>query len=159
MAKTSTGILLIILVLIVLALPLAGLIAVSWLTGFALALLGIGLLIFGYGDTKESTALGVIEIILGIIAIIFGIGFIVSPALFAFIAGFLIYLAGIFLVIVGLIAIFAAAGARWNGVVTLIIGLIYLILGYFVSDPFYLGVLIGLWLLIVGIMNVLQKED
>jgi len=71
----------------------------------------------------------------------------------------LIYLAGIFLVIVGLIAIFAAAGARWNGVVTLIIGLIYLILGYFVSDPFYLGVLIGLWLLIVGIMNVLQKED
>jgi len=40
MAKTSTGILLIILVLIVLALPLAGLIAVSWLTGFALALFG-----------------------------------------------------------------------------------------------------------------------
>lgn len=158
MGKNITGILLIILGLIVLALPLAGLIAVSLLTGFALALLGVGLLVFGYGDSKESTALGVVEIILGIIAIIFGIGFIVYPALFAFVAGFLIYLAGIFLVIVGLIAIFTAKSARWNGVVTLIIGLIYLILGYFVSDPFYLGVLIGLWLLIVGIMNLLQDE-
>ncbi len=158
MEKNATGILLIILGLIVLAAPLVGLIALDALISFALILLGIGLLTFAYSDMKESTALGVMEIILGIIAIICGIGFIVSPASFAFVAGFLIYLAGIFLVIVGLIALFTAAGARWNGVITLIIGLIYLILGYFVSDPFTLGVLIGLWLLIVGIMSVLQKD-
>lgn len=158
MGKNATGILLIILGLIVLALPLAGLIAVSLLTGFGVALLGIGLLIFGYRDMKESTALGVIELILGIIALILGIGFMVNPALFSFVAGLIIYIAGLFLVIVGLVAIFTSKGARWSGVVTLIIGLIYLVLGYLVSDPFYLGILIGLWLLIVGIMTMLQKE-
>ena len=158
MGKNATGILLIILGLIVLALPLAGLIAVSLLTGFGVALLGIGLLIFGYRDMKESTALGIIELILGIIALILGIGFMVNPALFSFVAGLIIYIAGLFLVIVGLVAIFTSKGARWSGVVTLIIGLIYLVLGYLVSDPFYLGILIGLWLLIVGIMTMLQKE-
>jgi len=159
MAKTSTGILLIILVLIVLALPLAGLIAVSWLTGFALALFGNWTFNIRIGWHQRKHCSRRDRDYPGNNSHNIRYGFIVSPALFAFIAGFLIYLAGIFLVIVGLIAIFAAAGARWNGVVTLIIGLIYLILGYFVSDPFYLGVLIGLWLLIVGIMNVLQKED
>lgn len=159
MGRNATGILFIILGLIVLALPLAGLITVSLLTGFALALLGIGLLIFGYNDIKESTALGVIDIVLGIIAIIFGFGFIFSPDLFAFVAGFLIYLAGIFLIIASLIAIFTSKSARWNGVISLIIGLIYLIIGYFVSNAaFYLGILIGLWLLIVGIITVLQKD-
>jgi len=43
-------------------------------------------------------------------------------------------------------------------VVTLIIGLIYLVLGYLVSDPFILGLLIGLWLLVVGIITLLRKD-
>ncbi|MDD1774594.1 MAG: DUF308 domain-containing protein, partial [Methanobacterium sp.] len=120
MGRNATGILLIILGLIVLVLPLAGLITVSLLTGFALALLGIGLLVFGVNDLKESAALGIAEIILAIIAILFGIGFMVYPGFFSFVAGLLIYLAGIFLVIIGLIAIFTAKGARWNGVITLI---------------------------------------
>ena len=158
MGRNATGILLIILGLIVLVVPLAGLITVSLLTGFALALLGIGLLIFGVRDMKESAALGIVEIILAIIAILFGIGFMVYPGFFSFVAGLLIYLAGIFLIIIGLIGIFTAKGARWNAVITLIIGLIYLVLGYLVSNPFYLGILIGLWLLIVGIMTLLQKD-
>lgn len=158
MGKNASGILLIILGLIVLALPLAGLIAVSLLTGFALALLGVAFLIFGYRDMQESTGLGVVDIVLGIIALIFGVGFIVSPGLFAFVAGLLIYIAGVFLIIMGLIAAFTSKEARLSGIVSLVIGLIYLILGYLVSDPFYLGILIGFWLLIVGIMNVLQKD-
>lgn len=159
MGKNTTAILLIILGLIVLALPLLGLITVSVLTGFAVAILGIGLMVFGYSDMKESSSLGIIEIILGIIALILGLSFIVYPGLFSFVAGLIIYIAGIFLVIVGLMGIFTKAGdSRWNGVITLIVGLIYLLLGYLVSDPFTLGILIGLWLLIVGILMLLQKD-
>jgi len=159
MGKNATAILLIILGLIVLALPLLGLITVSVLTGFAVAILGIGLIIFGYRDMKTSSALGILEIILGIIALILGLGFIINPVLFSFVAGLLIYIAGLFLVIAGLVGIFAMKGeTRWNGVITLVIGLIYLLLGYLVSNPFYLGILIGIWLLLVGIMVLFQKE-
>jgi uncharacterized membrane protein HdeD (DUF308 family) len=159
MKKNTTAILLIILGLIVLALPLLGLITISILTGFALALVGIGLIIFGYSDMKESSGLGILEIILGIIALIFGLGFILNPALFSFVAGLLLYIAGIFLVIVGLAGVFTQKGGnRWTGVITLIVGLIYLLLGYLVRNPFYLGILIGLWLLIVGIMLLLRND-
>ena len=159
MGKNTMAILLIILGLIVLALPMLGLITISMLTGFAVALLGIGLLAYGYNDMKVSSSLGIIEIILGIIAFILGLGFILNPSLFSFVAGLLIYLAGLFLIIAGLMGIFTKKDmGRWNGVITLIIGFIYLLLGYLVSNPFYLGILIGLWLLIVGVMMLFQNE-
>ncbi len=141
------------------ALPLLGLIAVSILAGFALALLGIGLIVVGNGDMKRSSSLGLLEIILGIIALILGLGFIINPALFSFVAGLLISLAGLFLIIVGLVSIFTSEGGnRWNGIITLIIGIIYLLLGYLVKDPYILGILIGIWLLLLGIMLLFQKK-
>ena len=159
MNKNTTAILLIILGIIVLALPLLGLIAVSILAGFALALLGIGLIVVGNGDLKESFGLGLLEMILGIIALILGLGFIINPALFSFVAGLLISLAGLFLIIVGLVSIFTKKGEyRWNGIITLIIGIIYLLLGYLVKNAFILGILIGFWLLLLGIMLFLQRD-
>ena len=74
-------------------------------------------------------------------------------------AGLLVYMAGLFLIIVGIVAVFTKAGGnRWNGVVAIIIGLIYLIFGYIISDPVWLGVLIGLWLLLTGILMFFQKD-
>jgi len=107
----------------------------------------------------ESSGLGLLEIVLGLIALVLGLGFVLNPGLFSFVAGLLVYIAGLFLVIIGVVALFTkAGGSRWNGVVAIIIGLIYLVFGYLVSDPFYLGILIGIWLLLTGILMYFQKD-
>jgi uncharacterized membrane protein HdeD (DUF308 family) len=153
-----SGLILIILGLIVIAFPLLGIIPFSLLLGFSVLFLGIGLLVAGLIGMRASAAMGIVELILGIIAIIIGIGIIINPAIFSFLVALLIYIAGIFLIIVGIMALFAKAGGnKWAGFVPIVIGLIYIIVGSIVANPFYLGALIGLWLLITGIFMLLQK--
>jgi uncharacterized membrane protein HdeD (DUF308 family) len=159
MGKNAIALILIILGLIVIAVPLLGLVPLAVLTGLAVVFLGIGLILAGLSDWGESKALGIVEVILGIIALVLGLGFILSPSLFSFVAALIVYLAGIILIIVGLIGIATKAGnSRWNGVVAIVIGLIYLLLGYIIKDPFYFGMLIGIWLLLTGLILFLQKE-
>jgi uncharacterized membrane protein HdeD (DUF308 family) len=76
------------------------------------------------------------------------------------VAGYLVIIVGLFLIIAGIMGIVTKAGnSRWNGVVALIIGILYLIVGeLFKTNATYLGILIGLWLLIVGIMMLFQRD-
>ena len=159
MQKTGTALVLIILGLIVLAFPLLGLIPLSLITGFLVLILGIGLLIGGIAQIGESAGSGILLIILGIIALILGIGFIFNPGLFSWLVGFIVWIVGLFLIIAGIIGIMSkAGGSRWNGVVAVIIGVIYIIVGILIKDPVILGALIGLWLLISGIVMLFMKE-
>ncbi len=159
MQKTGTALVLIILGLIVLAFPLLGLIPLSLITGFLVLILGIGLLIGGIIQMGESASLGILEMILGIIALILGIGFIFNPGLFSWLVGFIVWIVGLFLVIAGIIGVLAkSGGSRWNGVVAIIIGIIYIIVGTLIKDPVILGALIGLWLIITGIVMLFMKE-
>jgi uncharacterized membrane protein HdeD (DUF308 family) len=165
MQKMGSALVLIILGLIVLAFPLLGVVPSALITGFLVLILGFGLLFggiieLGESEGLESAGLGSLEIILGIIALVLGIGFIYNPSLFAIVAGLIVYLVGIFLIVVGIVGMILKSGnSRWNGVVSLIIGILYLIMGtLFVSNPIYLGILIGLWLLISGVLILFQKD-
>lgn len=159
MQKMGIAVILIILGIIVLAFPLLGVVPLAVLTGIAVLFLGIGLLLTGINSMSSSVAMGIIELILGILAIILGIGFIFNPALFSFVAALFVFLAGIFLIIAGIAGIATKAGGnRWTGVVALILGIIYVIVAYVIKDPFWLGVLIGLWLLITGILTTFQED-
>lgn len=159
MEKNGSAIILIILGLIVLAFPLLGIIPLSLITGFIVLFLGIGLLLAGIAEMGESASLGILEIVLGIIALILGIGFIFNPGLFSWLVGLIVWIVGIFLIIAGIMGIFTnAGGSRWNGVIALIIGILYVIIGTFVASPVILGALIGLWLLITGIIMLFVKE-
>ncbi|WJI09216.1 DUF308 domain-containing protein [Methanobacterium sp. CWC-01] len=159
MQKTGTALVLIILGLVVLAFPLLGLIPLSLITGFLVLILGIGLLIGGIIQIGESAGLGILEIILGIIALILGIGFIFNPGLFSWLVGFIVWIVGLFLILAGIIGILSkSGGSRWNGVIAIIIGAVYVIVGTWIKDPVILGALIGLWLLISGIIMLFMKE-
>jgi uncharacterized membrane protein HdeD (DUF308 family) len=160
MQKMGSAIVLIILGLIVLAFPALGVVPVAVITGFLVLILGLGLLLGGIMEMGESAGLGILEIILGIIALVLGIGFIFNPSLFSFVAGLIVYLVGLFLIIVGIVGMITKAGnSRWNGVVALIIGILYVVVGsLFASNPIYLGILIGIWLLIMGIMMLFQRD-
>ncbi len=159
MEKNGTALILIVLGLIVLAFPLLGIIPLSLLTGFIVLFLGLGLILAGLMDMGESASVGIVQIILGIIAFVLGIGFIFNPGLFSWLIGFIVWITGLFLVIAGIIGILTKAGDnRWNGVVALIIGIIYIVIGTFIANPVILGALIGLWLLITGILMLVMKE-
>lgn len=159
MEKNSIAFLLIILGLIVLFCPILGIIPFSIITGFIVLFLGIGLLISGISEMGESAGLGILEIILGIIALILGIGFIINPGWFSWLVGFIVWIVGLFLIIAGIMGVLSkTGGSRWNGIISLIIGIIYLIIGTFVANPLILGALIGFWLLISGILMLFTKE-
>ena len=159
MEKTGNAIILIVLGLIVLAFPLLGVIPFSVLTGVAVLFLGLGLLFMGAAAMGESAVMGIAELILGFLALILGLGFVFNPALFSFVAALFVFIAGIFLIIAGIIAIASKTlGNRWTGLVALVLGIIYIIVAAFIKDPLYLGILIGLWLLITGIIMLFQKD-
>lgn len=157
MQKKEGALILIVLGLIVLAFPVLGVIPFSLITGVIVSLMGMGLLFAGLALRNESR--GILGIILGIIVLILGIGFIVSPALFSFVAALFVVIAGLFLVGVGIATIVGKFGgdAR-SGVVALVLGIIYLVVATFISDPAVLGTLIGLWLLITGFLMLFQKD-
>jgi len=157
--KMISALIFIILGLIVLAFPLLGVIPLSILTGFSVLFLGIGLLLTGISFIGENAVMGIIDVILGILALILGLGFIFNPALFSFVAGLFVFIAGIFLIIAGIFdTVNKAGGTRWLGILNLVLGIIYLIVAIFIANPLVLGVLIGLWLLIVGILMLFQKD-
>lgn len=156
MQTKTSGLILIILGLIIIAFPLLGILPFSLLLGISVLFLGIGLLIAGIIGIRASTTMGVVELILGIIAVILGIGIIINPGFFSFLVALLIYIAGIFLIIVGIMAFFARIRNKWVSIVPIILGLIYILIGSIVADPFYLGALIGIWLLITGIIMLFQ---
>ena len=157
MQKMGSAIVLIILCLIVMAFPLLVVIPSAVLTGFVVLIFGLGLLLSGISEMDTSMGVGLVELIFGIIALVLGIGIIVNPALFAFIACLIVFIVGLFLLI-ACIMIVLTTDNNWNGYIAIIIGILYMIVGNFVSNPIYLGILIGLWLLIMGIMMLFQKD-
>ncbi|MDD1775119.1 MAG: DUF308 domain-containing protein [Methanobacterium sp.] len=159
MENKGIALVLIILGIIFMAVPVLGILPFSLITGFIVLLLGVGLIVGGITTMGESAGMGIIGIILGIIAFALGIGFIINPGLFSWLIGFLVWIVGLFLIIAGILGILSGAGgSRWNGVIALIIGVIYIIVGSLVANPQILGALIGLWLLISGIVMLFARD-
>jgi uncharacterized membrane protein HdeD (DUF308 family) len=158
--KTGTALILILLGLVVLAFPALGLVSASIIYGFIILLLGIGFIVAGLWEMEESAGLGIAELALGIIALVLGIGCVFNPDLFAWVVGVLTWIIGLLLVIAGIIGVVVkSGGSRWNGVAGIVIGLLFMAFGQFLAIPAVMGVLIGAWLLITGIMMLVGKEE
>jgi len=156
MRNAIMGILAIILGVLVIAFPLVGVVAASFITGFAVIMLAIWFLIAGVAEMYVDRVVGILTLILGIIALIIGFGLLLNPALFAFLTGIVLYLAGILMIIAGVIALLGGMEARyrvWGGVLGIVLGIIYIILGTLAFNPLYLGFIIGIWLLLTGIFS------
>ena len=82
-----------------------------------------------------------------------------NPTIFAFLTALTIYLSGIFLIIIGLIIIIGNRDNKygfWTGILGIVLGVIYIILGTYIKDPMVLGSLIGIWLAVTGVLNMLE---
>ena len=146
------GILAIILGILVIAFPLISIFTASVLAGLGILFLGIWLFVKSFETWSTSKGIGAVQLIIGILAIIVGIGLFGNILAFSFLVAFWLYLAGFFLLISGLFSIFGASTAnKGAGGVGIILGILYIILAFYAFNPFYLALLIGIWLIIDGI--------
>lgn len=147
------GILAIILGILVMAFPLFSVFTASVLAGFVIVILGVYLLAQSFGTWGTSKAASIAFLLLGIIAIICGFGLFGRILAFSALASFWLYFTGFFLMISGVMSLFAKDDTVGKGVggLGIIMGILYIILGSYAWNPYYLALLIGIWLIIDGI--------
>jgi len=147
------GILAVILGILVIAFPLLSIFTASVLAGLAVVFLGIWLLAQSFGTWGASKAASIAFLILGLVAVICGIGLFGHILAFSFLTSIALFFAGFFLIISGIMSLFTKEGtaAKGSGGIGIILGILYIILASFAWDPYYLALLIGIWLVIDGI--------
>ena len=154
------GILAILLGLAVIAFPLISVFIVSDIVAIGLIFIGIWLLAQSVVTWSESKAMSILALIIGILGVIVGIGLFGKVLAFSIFAGIIIYLGGIFLIVSGVISLISGKGnaGRAGGFLGIVLGILYLIIGVYALNPFYLALLIGLWLVLTGIFLVLEPN-
>lgn len=150
------GILAIILGILMMAFPLIGVFTASVIAGLGIILIGIWLLAHSFGTWKSNKALSIISLLLGIIGIIVGIGLFGKVMAFSIFASLIIYLGGFFLIVTGIINMFSGVGSspKIRGASGVLLGILYIIIGLYAFNPFYLGYLIGIFLFLEGIFAI-----
>jgi uncharacterized membrane protein HdeD (DUF308 family) len=155
------GILAIILGILVIAFPLISVFTLSVLVGIGILFLGIWFLVQIFRVWESSKAASIAYLILGIIAIVAGIGMVGNILALSFLASFIIYLAGFFMLISGILTLFTGEGGAGKGIggLGILLGILYIIIGMFAWNPFYLALLIGIWLIFDGIALFFVKPS
>jgi len=147
------GILGIILGIVVIAFPYISILTFSVVAGIGILILGMWFLVLTFEVWEDSKATSIAYLILGIIAIVTGIGMMGNIEAFSFLASFIIYLAGFWMIFAGTLAIFNGITTyeRGWGAIGIILGITYLIVGIYALNPYYLALLIGIFLILDGI--------
>ncbi|MEA4956810.1 hypothetical protein SDC9_07353 [bioreactor metagenome] len=160
MKKSMLSILAIVLGLIIIAFPMLGLVGAQAIIGVAVLLMGVFLLISGISEIDYSPSRSIATIFVGILILILGLILLFSPNTFAFLAALTIYLAGILLIVAGLVTLVGNKEngfSFWSGVLGIVLGVIYIILGTYAKNPMILGALIGIWLVLTGIIRLIDN--
>ncbi|MBR3140243.1 MAG: DUF308 domain-containing protein [Methanobrevibacter sp.] len=145
--------------LLMIVLPASGLIALGDLIGLSILLISIYLLIMGVTIIDYNKVGAILNLILGTALLILSILLIFVPSLVGFLASITLYLAGIMLIIAGLISLINNRSTKWGfytGIIGVVLGVIYIIIGTYINNPIILGALIGIWLILGGISNILD---
>ena len=149
----------IILGLIVIIFPAMGIIGVNGLISLSVLLISVYLLVVGTSIIDYNKTGAILDIFLGLVLLLLSIFLIYNPSFLGAISGLTLYIAGIILIVVGLVTLINNRTTRYGfyiGIAGVILGLLYLIIGTFIADPTVLGTLIGAWLVISGILKLMD---
>ena len=149
----------IILGLLIIIFPVMGIVGVNGLISLSVLLVSIYLLIVGTSIIDYNKTGAILNLLLGLILLLLSIFLIYNPAFLGVIAGLTLYIAGIMLIVVGLVSLINNRSTRYGfyiGIAGVVLGLLYLVIGTFVTNPIVLGTLIGAWLVISGILKLMD---
>ncbi len=152
----------IILGIITIAFPLAIVMAASIITGLVFIFVGFWFSVSAYYLWKFNKTAATINGLLGLFSLLAGADLLFDANLFAFIAGFYLYAGGIFLIIAGISNFFMTKQkkyATWMTLLSILLGIAYIVLGIYSIDPRYLGTLMGIWILLDGICLFIEPKD
>ncbi len=159
MKNKIVSLLAIIFGIMIISFPLLGVVTSNAIIGLSVLFISIYSLMMGISISDYNKYGAIVDLFLGVILLLISIGLIFNPALFSFLAGISLYLAGIILIIAGVVSLINNRSSKYGfyiGIIGIILGVCYIIIGSYISDPFILGTLIGIWLIICGIMRLLK---
>lgn len=159
MKNKFISILAIILGLIIIIFPVMGIIGVADLIGLSILLISIYLLVVGVAIIDYNKSGAILDLVLGMVLLFLSICLIFNAGLFGFLAQITLYLAGIMLIVVGVVSLINNRQSRYGfyiGIAGVVLGLLYIVIGTYVADPIILGALIGAWLVISGILRLMD---
>lgn len=159
MKSKFISLLAILLGLMIIIFPVMGVIGVSELIGLSILLISIYLLVVGVSIIDYNKSGAILDLILGMILLFLSICLIFNFAILGFLAEITLYLAGIMLIIVGVVSLLNNRQSRngfYIGIAGVVLGLLYIVIGTYVRNPIILGTLIGMWLVISGILRLMD---
>ena len=162
-SNVLVGILAVLLGLIVILFPLISLFTINEIAGIGIIFLGIWFIAQSF--KTGSFAAGVAGLLLAIFAFILGIVFIKDIKALEFFTFIALYIVGFFIALAGLTALISGEGLKSKaiGALGIIIGIIFVIVGSYVANPFVLAAIIGAFLIIAGLMEIFnlfsENED
>ncbi|WP_296888516.1 DUF308 domain-containing protein [uncultured Methanobrevibacter sp.] len=145
--------------IMIISFPLLGVVTPSAIIGLSVLFISIYALMMGISIIDYNKYGAITDLVSGVVLLLISIGLIFDPAMFSFLAEISLYLAGIILIIAGLVSLINNRSSKYGfyiGIIGIILGVCYIIIGSYVADPFILGTLIGLWLIIGGAMRLLN---
>lgn len=159
MKSKFISLLAILLGLMIIIFPIMGVVGVADLIGLSLLLISIYLLVVGVAIIDYNKRGAILDLILGMILLFLSICLIFNFAVLGALAQITLYLSGIVLIIVGVVSLINNRQSRYGfyiGIAGVILGLLYIVIGTYVADPIILGTLIGLWLVISGVLKLMD---
>lgn len=157
------GIVEIIIGILIIILPLTGLLAMEIITGLTFLFLSIAWLIFSFEVKNDSRIASIILLIMGIIALISSIGFFTYMITFDPLVTFWVIFGGLLLIIFSIMTLLfrreTSKKLKFLGILGIILGVIYILIGLYAINPFYLAVLIGIFLITDGIALLFIKPS
>ena len=158
MKNKIVSLLAIIFGIMIIAFPMIGIISSGAILGLSVLLISIFTLMTGLMIIDYNTSGAIIDIILSMILLFISIGIIFNPTLIGFLTEISLYLGGIILIIGGVVSLInnrTSKNGFYIGIAGIILGVIYIIVGTYVTNPIILGTLIGIWLVISGVMRLI----
>ena len=159
MKSKLISLLAILLGLMIIIFPIMGGIGINGLIGLSILLISIYLLIVGVSIIDYNKTGAIVDFIFGILLLFLSISLIFHIPILGFLSEITFYLAGIMLIIVGVVSLINNRQSRYGfyiGILGVILGLLYIIIGTYVANPVILGALIGIWLVISGILKLMD---
>ncbi len=137
--------------------PISSVETASKVAGISTLLLSIYLITSSKKKMNSSKIIGVIMLLFGILLIYSAFNRFTSIYYYAYVVSILYYLTAVLAISSGIFALFYEKENKYRilGILGIILGIVYIVIGNLVHNPVYLGSIVGIYLIIFGLSRII----